>query len=114
VKPWMPAFGYDGGWVSRRLSPAVIPAKAGIQRLQRRVAAKLSISAVAGMTADGFNRRHRKKDGPLDAGRPLRNDAPADQLTLTALHARASALYSAELAPYNSVAAASVAARACG
>ncbi len=77
VKPWMPAFagmtigGFRREWVYRERNPqplvprqsgfpaplqAVIPAKAGIQRLQSHAAMKPWMPAFAGMTIGGFRR----------------------------------------------------------
>jgi len=59
--------GHDGRLLARRLPPVVIPAKAGIQRLQSPVAVKPWMPAFAGMTASGFrgvaSSRHPREGG---------------------------------------------------
>ena len=59
-------------------------------------------------------RHPRQTKRPACAGRSSTRSMRMDQLTLTALHAAATALYCVEPMPYKSVAALRVAARACG
>ncbi|ROU08914.1 hypothetical protein D9T17_02165 [Lysobacter enzymogenes] len=60
--------GNDGRRVSSRSRQAVIPAKAGIQRLQTAASVTPWIPACAGMTAGEFRRASDKPSSPRRRG----------------------------------------------